>query len=405
MPRANRTLTKTIVENVAPAAKGDVFEWDRDVRGFGVRVSPQGKRTFIFQFRSRNGSQQRRLTLGTFPALTVDKARGMARDAYETVRRGDDPAAQMKAAKPAPVAPAPVQTLGGALDEFLRRYTTALAPHTRKEYEGVLGRYVVPALADVPLYDVRRRHIVGLLDDVEAKGGPVLADRTLKYLRRAFTWLAVRDDDFTSPIVRGMSRTRPRERARDRTLDDDEIRALWKTTEGDTGIGALCRLILLSAQRPGECASIRPDRIKDGVWEIPAASYKTGIAHAVPLSKPVLDIIAAQPVHADGRLFSPWVQKSGKAKAALDKVLPIAPWVLHDLRRTARTLMSRAGVNANIAERVLGHVIAGVAGVYDRHDYLAEKRDALAALAAQVDRILHPVENVVVLNRVAEPVA
>ena len=143
----------------------------------------------------------------------------------------------------------------------------------------------------------------------------------------------------------------------------------------------------------------------DGVWEIPAERFKGKRPHAVPLSRAALALIKAQsPVNGyvfpstSGTAYSGF----GEGKEGIDAVKPLPHWTLHDLRRTSRSLMSRGGVNADIAERVTGHTIAGVRGVYDRHSYEAEKRDALERLAALVERIINPAPaNVLPLARKA----
>jgi integrase len=149
---------------------------------------------------------------------------------------------------------------------------------------------------------------------------------------------------------------------------------------------------------------------EDGIWTILAERYKTKKPNFVLLSKAALAVIAAQPKHDDCDYVLPSRVKTpfsgfGKSKAALDKAVvaamkkqakkgakiePLPNWTLHDLRRTAKTLMVRAGVRPDISERVLGHVIAGVEGTYDRHSYADEKRDALEKLAAMIERILNP---------------
>jgi integrase len=148
----------------------------------------------------------------------------------------------------------------------------------------------------------------------------------------------------------------------------------------------------------------------DGTWTIPAERYKTKRPNFVPLSRTALAVIAAQTKHDNCDCVFPSRTKTpfsgfGKSKAKLDravlaalkmqakkgaKVEPIPNWTLHDLRRTAKTLMARAGVRPDISERVLGHAIAGVEGTYDRHSYADEKRDALEKLAAMIERILSP---------------
>jgi integrase len=250
-----------------------------------------------------------------------------------------------------------------------------------------------------------------MLDKIADERGLVMADQTLAYLRKAFNWYAGKDDEFRSPIVRGMSRTKPRERARTRILSDDEIRILWPILDEAGTFGALVKALLLTAQRRDEVANISRSEVgRDGIWTIPAERYKTKKPNFVPLSQAALAVIDAQPKAAEcdyvfpSRAGTPF-SAFGKSKAKLDeavlaatkkqakegvKVEPIPNWTLHDLRRTAKTLMARAGVRPDISERVLGHVIPGVEGTYDRHSYADEKREALEKLATMIERMLSP---------------
>src|SRR5262249_16175094 len=256
------------------------------------------------------------------------------------------------------------------------------------------NRLVKPRIGKLGIYEVRRSHIIKMLDEIEDVNGPVAADRTLAYLRKALNWYATRDDQFNVPVVRGMARIKPKERARTRVLSDDEIRALWPELAKAGTFGAFTKTLLLTAQRRDEVTHMSRTEIgSDGIWTIPAERYKTKCANFVPLSKAALAIIAAQPAIDridyvfSSRAKTPFLGFS-KSKAALDKAVlaamqkrakkgakvePIPNWTLHDLRRTAKTLMARAGVRPDISERVLGHVI-GVEGTYDRHSYADEKR-------------------------------
>jgi integrase len=213
-------------------------------------------------------------------------------------------------------------------------------------------------------------------------------------------WHASRSDDFRSPIVPGMARTKPSERARDRTLTDEEIRLLWPTAP------PFVRFLLLTAVRRNEAAGMRHDEIVGNLWTIPAARMKGKAEHVVPLSAAALSCIGMGPILSEGQ--EPAIDRvpmaaDGRAafvfggsrplgglsqiKRRLDEAVPIPPWRLHDLRRTARSLMSRAGVNKDIGERCLAHAIGGVSGVYDRHAYFEEKKaafDALAKLVAEI---------------------
>jgi integrase len=266
-------------------------------------------------------------------------------------------------------------------------------------------RLVYPKLGGRQIEDIKRSEIVRLLDHIEDERGPVMADRTLAYLRRVFTWHAGRSDDFRSPIVRGMARTKPAERAGDRTLSDDEIKAVWAAAgEMNNAFDPLVRFILLTAARRNEAAHMRRSELSGDVWTIPAVRNKGKRDHVVPLSKAAQTVLSELPVIGDGKfVFSHDGKRPvggfSKFKAKLEKVSGVTGWGLHDLRRTARSLMSRAGVNSDIAEPCLGHVIGGVRGVYDRHAYLEEKRFAFEALAAEIEHILNPQKKKVVRLR------
>jgi integrase len=242
-----------------------------------------------------------------------------------------------------------------------------------------------------------------------------MADRVLAFVRKAFNWQATRDDKFTPPIVKGMARTKPRERVRDRVLDDQEIRDLWTALDellAEQSISAygaaFVRLLIYTAARRANVGAIAAGEVDADGWTVPAEKFKGKRKHLVPLSAQARALLPR--VNHEGFLLSSDFGESplrgySKIKRAIDKKIgeirergsraPMPHWTFHDLRRTARSLLSRAGVSADIADRVLGHAIAGVRAVYDHHAYLVEKRDALERLASLVERILHPVEALV----------
>jgi integrase len=217
-----------------------------------------------------------------------------------------------------------------------------------------------------------------------------------------------------------MARTKPKERARKRTLTDGEIQALWRASAATqpAPFGALVRFLLLTAARREEAARLRWTDIADApdgsgkLWTLPVEHDKTKTGRETPLSAAAWALVDALPRTGDfvfgTRADRPFGGFS-KSKARLDTAMAatlaadggaFAPWRLHDLRRTAKTLMQRAGVRPDISERVLGHVIRGVEGVYDQHSYLPEKRDALERLAGLIDTLVTPrPANVVVLVR------
>jgi integrase len=375
-------------------------------RGFGVRVTAAGARAFVLNYRLRG--REHRFTIGAWPDWSALKAVREARNLRQRIDRGENPIADRI---PSPA----TASVASLLDEFIARYVRnpkqPLRERTADEYESAFNRLVKPRIGKLGIYEVRRSHIIRMLDEIEDANGPVAADRTLAYVRKAFNWYATRDDQFNVPVVRGMARIKPKERARKRVLSDDEIRAIWPELARAGTFGAFIKALLLTAQRRDEVAQMSRKEIgSDGIWTIPAERYKTKCANFVPLSKAALAVIAAQPtIDGSDYVFSSRAKTpfSGfsKSKAALDKAVlaamqkrakkggkvePIPNWTLHDLRRTAKTLMARAGVRPDISERVLGHVIAGVEGTYDRHSYADEKRDALEKLAEMVERILKP---------------
>jgi integrase len=206
-------------------------------------------------------------------------------------------------------------------------------------------------------------------------------------------------------LVKGMRRTDKKER--DRVLDDDEIRAVWKAAEANGTYGALIRMLLLTAQRLDKVLSMKWEDINaDDVWTIPTAPREKGNVGKVRLAPGARAILDALPrFDSNPFVFSLRGQRhmsaSGMFKAKFDARLPSAmpDWRLHDLRRTARSLMSRAKVSSKDAERVMGHSLPGVEGTYDRYAYFDEKSEALQRLADLIDGIVHPRENIVPMTK------
>ena len=395
-------ITKVAVDALQP---GDILA-DTEVKGFVARRLPSGVITYGLRYRA--AGKQRWLALGLHGRVTPDKARRLAKKGAGEVAENRDPAGEREVEEARAKATS-ASTVDALLDAFLDR-------HVRKnlrsadEVERVFDKYVRPRIGSRSIYDLRRRDVVEMLDAIEDENGPVMADRTLAHVRKAFNWQAARDDTFVPPIVRGMARARPAaERARKRTLDDDEVMDVWKaldTADVPSCFPTFMRVLLLTAQRREEVSCLDWSEIEGDVWTIPADRHKTGAEAGdklVPLTPAALGLLGKR--QKTGFVFSTTEGKKpfsgfSKAKRALDEAIaerrnkekrkPMAPWVLHDLRRTARSLMSRAGVSSDIAERILGHIIPGVRGVYDRYEYLAEKRDALERLAKLVMEILKP---------------
>jgi integrase len=386
---AHRELTDRFCAGAKAAeGKAQTDYWDAGCKGLALRVSSTGAKTWTYVFAW--GAKRHRMRLGSYPATPLARAHTLADSARADLEANRDPRASK------------AETLKAVCEDYLARESGAL--RTGDTRKATLERLVYPPLGDRPINDIRRSEIVRLLDTIEDESGPAAADKTLAFIRRVLNWHASRSDDFRTPIVPGMSRTKPRERARKRTLTDDEIRAVWKVAEGT--FGRLLRFLLLTGARRNEGAQATWGEIDGPDWTLPAARNKTKVDLIRPLSKAALETLPEKPTKAlpaqpifttDGATplsgFSKFKSEFDKAVTAElrkhdPKAEPLPNWTIHDIRRSARSLMSRAKVPTDHAERVLGHVIGGVRETYDRYEYLDEKRDALTALARLVDRII-----------------
>jgi integrase len=372
---------------------------DRGCTGLYVVVQPSGRKSFALRYRRPDTGKPAKLTLrkGT---MTLAEARVAATDALATLSKGTDPGkAQLGEAERAALAKA--DTLRAIAENYLKREGPKL--RTADQRRRTLERLVFPVLGNKPIAEIKRSDIVKLLDKVEDDSGPRMASVTLAVLSRIFNWHASRTDDFRSPIVRGMARGKSTsESTRVRILSDDELRAVWRAAEGVNVFGGLVRFLLLTTARRNEAARMIRDELTGSDWCLPASRNKVKLDLIRPLSDAALAVLAGMPRIND----SPFVFCSssgrgpigdfGRYKRALDAASGVTGWRLHDLRRTGRSLMSRGGVNPDHAERCLGHKLRGVRETYDRHEYHAEKKSALAALAAQVGIIINPPEGNVV---------
>jgi integrase len=383
--KAKKPLTDRAIKSLQPSQEGKRrIVWDAIVPGLGIRITDRGVKTFVLVTRYPGSTSPAPRSLGVYGAISLEAARSKAREWLALIARGIDP--EQHAARKRE------QTFQAISEQYFLR--KAKDHRSRAKTEATLARLVYPSFGPRPIEAINRSDIVRLLDRIEDERGPVMANRTLGIINRVMNFHASRSDDFRSPIVRGMARGT--EQARSRILSDDELRAIWKATADYPVYGALLRFILLTATRRSEAGQMRWSELNGQTWIIPAARYKTNLDHVIPLSELALSVL---PERNGEFVFSKNGREAiggyGRHKQAIDEASGVSEWVVHDLRRTARSLLSRAGVASDHAERCLGHVIGGVRGVYDRHEYFEEKARAFEALAGQVQRIIDPKSNVV----------
>ena len=406
-------LTARSVENAKPPAFGRIEYWDAALPGFGLRVTDKGAKSWTVLYRAHG--RLRRATLGSYPTLPLAEARDRAREVLRDVEKGMDPAAA-KAEKRR----AGADLFQAVAAEFIERHAK---PNNRtwQRQDRDLKREFASEWRGRPISGIAKRDILEALDKIAARASPRRANRYLALLKKLFNWCAERGYLETSPAAN--IKPLAREVSRDRVLSDDELLQVWRGCEvAGWPFGDLIRLLILSAQRLGEVSSMqwRDVDLAKGVWTVPAAIAKNGVANEVPLSAAALAILTRLPLLGREGFVFPALNGSrnpvsgfSKAKARLDREIaaalaragrPAMPaWRLHDLRRTAASRMAQFGVSPHVIEKVLNHTtgsLAGVAGVYNRFGYGPEKRHALETWAGHLERLIdQPVIQVVALDR------
>jgi integrase len=392
-----RDLTDARVAALKPRARTYV-ERDPQLPGHYVRVQPKSKSFYVVR---RIDGKLRWVKLGATTELTVEASREKAKAVLTRLREGQEPFPE----PPTPT-PKPESVTAVAEDWYARRVKSGV--RTANQIRRLLDRFILPELGKREFASIRRSDIAKLLDRVEDAHGPRIADYVLVVLRAIANWYATRHDDYVAPFVKGMRRTSKEERKpRKRTLNDDELRSVWHAAESaDAGaFGGLIRVALLTAQRREVLLRMRWHDIDDeGIWHIPVEDERAK-GHGCDLRLPqmALDIIRAQPrfvgndyVFAGNRGI---MGNMSRRKRCLDEQSGVYNWRIHDCRRTARTLLTRAGVPTEHAERVLGHARERIEATYNTHPYLEEKSAALQRLATLVERIVNPpADNVVPLT-------
>ena len=413
MAGQRKALTKLVVEKAEPDPARDRFVWDSKIPGFGVRVYPTGKRMYVFQYRTK-ARQQRRVAIGLHGPFTIEAARAAAADLYEAVRKGRDPAEEQK--KEARRTP---DTIESVIDEFMIRYMAGKqrAPRYIEETRRNFDKHVLPRWRGRDLGAITRRDVFELLDAIVDEGKPVAANRTLAAIRKLFNWALQRGIIEATPVA--LVEMPGAERKRERTLAADEIRAVWASAGGlRYPFGPFFTMALATGQRREEIAQMRWADIDEAerTWTLSSEMTKAGRSHVVPLSPLALEIL--DEVRETARLLGGEPERGqpathvfttrgdrpisgySKAKARLDKAITAArqqdglpaldPWTIHDLRRTVGTGLGKLSISRFIIARVLNHADRTVTGIYDRHEYLEEKRHALEAWGTYLGNLVAP---------------
>jgi integrase len=387
-----RLTAQEIARYRPPGGKADHIVFDSELSGFGLRYRA-GKRTWIYQyaFGSGEGRVNARMTLGEYPALSPTKARSTAEDLYAKVRLGQHPAADKRANRDEHR-----NTFGKLVSGFLEFQKNEVRSNTYAGVELYLSRYA-SALHGLPATVVDRKKIADLLETIGKNNGAVSANRARAALSAMFSWAMRRGLHDSNPVIGTEKR---RERSRDRVLSDSELSKIWNAL-GANDYDDILRLLLLTGQRAGEIGGLRWSEIdfNESLISLPAQRTKNGHPHSFPMSKPVRDILKVRPqkrefVFGRGRGgFNGW---NGDTKRKLDEHIagtdsPLPHWTLHDLRRTFATGLQRLGVRLEVTEAILNHVSGsrgGIAGIYQRHDWAAEKQQALDAWANHVAAVV-----------------
>jgi integrase len=412
MPRRAATiLTDTAIKNLKAAEKR--YEVRDALRaGFGVRVERDGRKVFFQRFGTHG---ERRLNLGTYSdAFGLKTARDAADDARAAYNKGEDPIAAKheqrrrerlaietrKAAREGLPAP-------GTFSDLAQRYLRDARKRRRErsvhEDERKLQLEVLPTWGMRTVAEIRRADVLRLIEDARERGG-VCSNRTLALVRSVFQYAVDREELDANPALRIPRRYLYAEKPRERVLSEDEILALWPLFDRlQPAVATAWRLILLTAQRPGEVLSLRwCDLERDSRgwwWNLPAELTKTNRAHRVPLSAQALAIIEAlrpltEPTgwvlasRADGKRLT-WLSHSS---ARLREWSGLEHFTPHDLRRTAATWLGRSGVRPDTIDQLLNHATGRISRIYNRAGYDAEKRQAVILLGDLVEGALSGAE-------------
>lgn len=376
-------ITKSEVEKLSPQDK-PYFKWDDALRGFGVKVLPSGRMVYVAQYRMRGRRQPNRITIGAHGPLMPEQARKAAQAYFGQVALGTDPAAAWKKGGAR-------ISLSDVVEGFIEHAGRRRKPRYAAEVKRVLRRDLLAhlkpmAAADLSAADIRR------VVELKYKTAPVMANRVLATTKSMLSW-AVRQGHIDESPASKLDMVH-REQPRDRVLYNAELVAVWNAA-GACGYpwGPFYQLAILTGARRSELAGIRRSEIdlQAKVWTIPRERAKNGDPQHVPLGATAISILEG--VSGDGDFMLSGngrrpVSGFSKAQARIQQLSGTSGWSLHDLRRTFRTKLAELKVPHEVAERLIGHRLGGVAAIYNHHAYADEKREAIDQLDAAINQII-----------------
>src|SRR5215211_7398910 len=386
MPRVR--LTKSAIDGLATPNKDTVY-WDGVLPGFGVKVTPLGRKVFIVMYRVAGaGSRLRKYTIGPYGRVTLAMARAQAQKVFAARLDGRDPAEEKRQSRRRLI----VDQISDLVEAFIQQRVLPL--RTAKVIANRFRREIVSRWGGKSIHEIKKRDVIELVTEV-SDGGPDAGHRVLKSLKTFFKWCVGQGIIDFSPAE--SVRSYWRVKSRDRVLTDEELAAvLLAARQLRPPYDGIIEVLALTGQRREEVAQMQWTEINQAnrTWSIPAERSKNGRAHIVHLSEQAWAVIDRFP-RACAYVFATANRKRAQniktAKAAVDAASGVTGWRLHDLRRTVVSGMARLGVAPHVADKILNHqtgTISGVAAVYQRHEFMKERKEALDLWARHVSDLL-----------------
>jgi integrase len=382
-------MTKSAVDALKAASKDTVY-WDAGLPGFGVKVTPRSRKVFVVLYRIGGaGSRLRKYTIGPYGRVTLQMARAEAQKVLAARLEGRDPATEKRESKR--------RMTADRVDDLIEVFIVQHVSKTRKaaEISRLLRREVVSRWGNRCVHAIGKRDIVELASEIAQRGTPMAANTLLKVIKTFLNWCVGRAVIDASP-AEGVPLP-GKEVARDRVLTNNELASVIRAGRQIGGAyGGIVEMLALTGQRREEVAQMVGDEIdfNSRTWTLPGSRTKNGKPHIVHLSEACIKLIK-RASRSGSYVFSisgvrPF-QNFTNAKRVLDELSGVTGWRLHDLRRTCVSGMARLGVPPHVADKILNHqsgTISGVAAVYQRHDFLAERKLALERWGQYIETLV-----------------